>query len=259
MIFWSQNGRDIGKKMILDIGGKVIPICKPIMKNKFLSYLDNNKLSKPLPYDENNDLMASESFTTSSNDISSSGNSSRYSDNGNYINNSLVDMRISDSYHNHNHNYHGNQLLSSTPNAKIKEINNELNEINKLKNDVDMDKMIIDYVNDGDEKKANADTSFGKSVRVLNNSFSLDAEGSSKKNDEKAVGDDEHSKDINKQEKNIEKKSKTDDEKNLLKRKSQIGDNENWSKKQRSKPITKTKCILCVVNIIIYVCVYVSL
>ncbi|CAJ0906946.1 11923_t:CDS:10 [Entrophospora sp. SA101] len=63
MLFWSVSGRIISKKMMSNIHGKKVALCKPVMKNKFLACLRNNELFKSSsPYSNNDDPTISESI-----------------------------------------------------------------------------------------------------------------------------------------------------------------------------------------------------
>ncbi|CAB4483024.1 hypothetical protein RhiirA5_503824 [Rhizophagus irregularis] len=44
MVYWSASGRAIGQKLIKDIGGPIVTLCKPIMQKRLLDCLHNSKI-----------------------------------------------------------------------------------------------------------------------------------------------------------------------------------------------------------------------
>ncbi|GBB92369.1 hypothetical protein RclHR1_00200002 [Rhizophagus clarus] len=44
MVYWSANGRTLGQKLMKDIGGPIVTLCKPIMQRRLLDCLHNNEI-----------------------------------------------------------------------------------------------------------------------------------------------------------------------------------------------------------------------
>jgi hypothetical protein len=49
MVYWSANGRALGQKLMKDIGGPIVALCKPIMQKRLLDCLHNSEIFRSSP------------------------------------------------------------------------------------------------------------------------------------------------------------------------------------------------------------------
>lgn len=55
MVYWSANGRALGQKLMKDIGGPIVALCKPIMQKRLLDCLHNSRIFRSSSSAPNND------------------------------------------------------------------------------------------------------------------------------------------------------------------------------------------------------------